>query len=226
MDEINNIVNTLSELYKEHSDEEIAIKQVAYMKDVAPYFGIQSTLRREICKPLINECKKLPVEDIFKLCDELMNLEQREYVYFVQDLLLSIFKKLTKDNIKHIITKYITIRPWWDNCDGFVMVIYRWININEKLLSQISNFCLRYKNMWIRRCGILLQLHCDNFNENVFIKTLESNIENKEFFIQKAIGWFLRELSKKDSDVVKKIYATYEHDFTSVAKREILKYLK
>jgi 3-methyladenine DNA glycosylase AlkD len=59
------------------------------------------------------------------------------------------------------------------------------------------------------------------------LKTLSHQIirfkGNKEFFIQKAIGWSLREYAKTDPNWVKEFVANQE--ISGLAKREALKHL-
>ena len=53
-----------------------------------------------------------------------------------------------------------------------------------------------------------------------WIRTFKSN---KEFFIQKAIGWSLREVSKWNPIWVQKV--VQEENLQGLAKREALKYV-
>ena len=46
-----------------------------------------------------------------------------------------------------------------------------------------------------------------------------------QWFIQKAIGWWLRELSKRDPDRVRRFLAEHEKALKGVARREARKYL-
>jgi 3-methyladenine DNA glycosylase AlkD len=50
-------------------------------------------------------------------------------------------------------------------------------------------------------------------------------IEEKEFFIRKAIGWVLRETSKKRPDEVYAWLAPRTHRASGVTMREAVKYL-
>jgi len=49
--------------------------------------------------------------------------------------------------------------------------------------------------------------------------------EDREWFIQKAIGWQLRELSKRDSKRVRMFLMEHGEKLTGVARREAMKYL-
>ena len=50
--------------------------------------------------------------------------------------------------------------------------------------------------------------------------------EDRQWFIQKAVGWWLRELSKRDPERVRRFLAEHGGKLTGVARREATKYLK
>jgi 3-methyladenine DNA glycosylase AlkD len=50
--------------------------------------------------------------------------------------------------------------------------------------------------------------------------------DDPEWFIQKAIGWWLRELSKRDPKRVRQFLTDHGPKLRGVAKREATKYLK
>ena len=50
--------------------------------------------------------------------------------------------------------------------------------------------------------------------------------EDREWFMQKAIGWWLRELSKRNSERVRRFLTEHGGKLAGVARREATKYLK
>ena len=56
------------------------------------------------------------------------------------------------------------------------------------------------------------------------MQLIEENLQDNEFFIQKAIGWALREYSKTDETAVREFVANTE--LSPLAEREALKWLK
>ena len=58
-------------------------------------------------------------------------------------------------------------------------------------------------NMWTNRASILHQLkYKENMNEALLFATIERHLASKEFFIQKSIGWVLREYAKTRPEAV------------------------
>jgi 3-methyladenine DNA glycosylase AlkD len=81
-------------------------------------------------------------------------------------------------------------------------------------------------NMWLQRTAILFQL---GYKKNTDLKILSNYIErllgSREFFINKAIGWILREYSKTDATWVIRYVKENENKLANLSKREALKWL-
>jgi 3-methyladenine DNA glycosylase AlkD len=59
----------------------------------------------------------------------------------------------------------------------------------------------------------------------LFAQFASQMIEEKEFFIRKAIGWILREISKRRPDQVYGFLAEHVHQMSGLTLREGAKYL-
>jgi 3-methyladenine DNA glycosylase AlkD len=81
-------------------------------------------------------------------------------------------------------------------------------------------------NIWLRRVSILHQLAFKEQTDPSLLRTvLLNNLEDSEFFIQKAIGWALREYAKTDESWVRHFVKEFENDLSSLSQREALKNL-
>ena len=79
-------------------------------------------------------------------------------------------------------------------------IVKRYPEVIEETINQWAV----HDNMWLRRTAILFQLkYKEQTNENLLYHYINKNADSKEFFIQKAIGWALREYSKTNSESVK-----------------------
>jgi 3-methyladenine DNA glycosylase AlkD len=66
-------------------------------------------------------------------------------------------------------------------------------NETQKVIQQFSDS----NNMWLNRAVILFQLsYKQNTNSEMLFSECIKHAHSKEFFIQKAIGWALREYGK------------------------------
>ena len=89
----------------------------------------------------------------------------------------------------------------------------------EKIMLEWS----QSDNMWTNRSAILHQLKFKQQTDaELLFKIIKQHTDSKEFFIQKAIGWALREYAKTSPDVVKVFVE--EHSLKPLSKREALKH--
>jgi 3-methyladenine DNA glycosylase AlkD len=78
--------------------------------------------------------------------------------------------------------------------------------------------------LWVRRLAILSQLGRNHrIDVDLLADVIEPNRADSEFFIRKAIGWALREVSYVDPAWVKRYVAA--HELSALSRREALKHL-
>jgi 3-methyladenine DNA glycosylase AlkD len=89
-------------------------------------------------------------------------------------------------------------KSWWDTVDALAawQVGYYFSKYPEKI-QPYTNKWMSNGNIWLQRTCLIFQL---KYKEKTDFELLKSFINplsgSKEFFIQKAIGWALREYSK------------------------------
>jgi 3-methyladenine DNA glycosylase AlkD len=80
-------------------------------------------------------------------------------------------------------------------------------------------------NFWLRRSAILFQLNYKQETDfELLCEIIRENLGSKEFFINKAIGWALRQYTRVDPDAVRKCVA--ETPLHPLSAREALKWLE
>ncbi len=83
-------------------------------------------------------------------------------------------------------------------------------------------------DFWIRRSALLallLPLRRGQGDWKRFARYADTMLEEREFFIRKAIGWVLREVSKKTPARVRDFVASRTERISGVSLREAVKYL-
>ena len=86
----------------------------------------------------------------------------------------------------------------------------------------------RQKNFWVRRTALLAQhdqLKRGEGDWPLFTRLADEMLEEKEFFIRKAIGWVLRETSKKRPKLVYDYLLPRRDRVSGLTLREGAKYL-
>ena len=84
------------------------------------------------------------------------------------------------------------------------------------------------EDFWIRRSAmlaLLLPLRRGGGDFPRFARYADATLDEKEFFIRKAIGWILRETGRKRPELVDEFIAPRTHRASGVTLREVIKVL-
>ena len=192
------------------------------MKDQFEFFGIQSKQRRELQREFMKKENLPALEQVEDIVKELWELPQREFQYFAMELLEKYMKKVDRD-IVTLFEYMILTKSWWDTVD---MIAARLVgpvfSRFDDLIVPYTEKWMYYGDMWLQRSAILFQLkYKKKTDTELLFNYIRALADSKEFFIQKAIGWTLREYSKTDPKaVVKFVQST---TLAPLSKREALK---
>jgi 3-methyladenine DNA glycosylase AlkD len=170
----------------------------AYMKNHFQFFGIPMPERRAILKSVSIAYADTTKATARTLALQLYEKPQREFHYCAIELLIqNCSKKLALNDI-HWIEKLLLTYSWWDTVDTISKyVLGRYLaQFPEQTNTVIEKFS-NSSDIWLNRSTLLFQLdYKKNTNFSVLEAVCEHFKESTEFFIQKAIGWALREYGK------------------------------
>ena len=215
--------NKLYEEMIQHKNEEQAQKMSKYMLNKFEYIGIKTPERRKIFKNFFSEYKNEEKID-WEFVNKCWENKYREFQYVAADYLKNMKDKLTIDDIpkfKQLILK----KSWWDTIDNLDMTIgalaLKDSNVNKILLEWSLD-----ENIWLRRIAIDHQLlRKEKTNTELLEKILKNNLGQAEFFINKAIGWALRDYSKTNPEWVKTFIEKNRENMAKLSIKEASKYL-
>ena len=215
-------INTLVSTLRENSIEENIIPMEKYMKNNFKFLGIKSVERRELSKDFLRKEKNIiNWEEVFYLWE----LEEREFQYVALDYLKARKKFLKIDDLENLL-KLAKKKPWWDTIDLLAPLVGEAIfdfKDKNKLMLDLS----KDENMWLRRIAILHQLKFkEDTDEKLLEEIIKNNFGSKEFFINKAIGWILREYSKTNNIWVRNFLDEYKSVLSPLSIREGSKILE
>jgi len=217
--------NGIIEKFEANRNEEQAGPMAAYMKNHFPFLGIKSPLRKQLLREQFAEYALPELTQLFEEVWKLYDRPEREYQYAGIALLEKMKKHLTIDDFPAL-RELIETKSWWDSIDsiapkfvGDVVKLDR--EYGEKVMREWS----KSDNMWINRSAILHQLKFKHeMNTDLLFDIIQQHSGSNEFFIQKAIGWVLREYAKTNPDLVIKFVE--DHPLKPLSKREALKHFK
>ena len=213
----------IKKLFEQNEDKENAIAMAKYMRNLFEFYGISTPKRKKIYKNFVKDEKKGKKVD-WDFLDKCYEDSHREFQYLVSDYLIAMNNFLTYDDIPKI-EKYIKTKQWWDTIDFLDRVIGE-IGLRD---SRVDDLMLEWScdnDFWVRRIAIDYQLcRKDKTNTILLEKILVNNFGSDEFFINKAIGWALRDYSKTNPEWVREFINKYKDKMSSLSVREASKYI-
>ncbi len=216
-------VISIKSLFEQNANPAQAGPMKKYMRDQFEYLGIKSPQFKLLMKQHIAKNGLPPVADLDAIALDLWSLPQREFQYAATSLIGRMEEQLPADFIETIEILLIH-KSWWDTVDtlagGTVGVHFnRFPKVREKYLKKWR----KSENFWLRRSALLFQLgYKDETDFDLLCEIIKENLGSDEFFINKAIGWALRQYAWTNPAPVKKfVKATKE--LHPLSRREALK---
>ncbi len=215
----------LISLFEKNANPAHAAPMTKYLRDQFEHLGIKTPERRELQKQFFAEHGLPPVAELDSIVRDLWTLLQREYQYTAIGLVGRLAEQIPSDFIKTIEYLIVT-KSWWDTVDslaGEIVGIHfrRFPKVREKYLAKWR----KSDNFWLRRTCFLFQLGYKKETDfPLLCDLIRENLGSKEFFINKAIGWALRQYARTDPQAVKKfVKAAPLHP---LSRREAMKHLE
>lgn len=212
-------------LFMDKSVTEDAPIMKGYMRNQFEFFGVKKPARLKIGKQFFKEFGKPTIEEIPEFVQFLWQQPERELQYFGNDINEKYVSKFPKSYLNHI-EWCITHKSWWDSVDTLaIRVAGEFFKVYPELRQVTTERWISSENFWLQRVAIIHQLkYKDKTDEKMLFQYCERLKKSEEFFIQKAIGWALREYSKTNTEAV--VYFVLNTDLAKFSKTEALKWLK
>ena len=209
--------------FEENRNELLAESMSKYMQDKFRFLGIRGATRTEIYKKYFPDARKTKTID-WDFVENCWNKEEREFQYVVVYYLKAMQKFLKREDISKL--KYLIVtKSWWDTVDLLAKVIGSLV-IRIEGYDQIMLEWSKDSNIWLKRVAILYQLSLkDKVDEIILDKILVNNLGDNEFFINKAVGWALRDYSKFNPEWVREFIKKNKDNMANLSIREAIKYI-
>lgn len=208
---------------RQKASRENALPMEKYMRNLFSFFGIKTKERRQILKEVWAKNQLEVTSNTREIITQLWAKEQREFHYCAIEIAVKKLKnKYVIEDIL-LIEKWITTHSWWDSVDSIAKNILgeyllKFPQATQETIARFSNS----KNMWLNRSALLFQLsYKAKTNAAILFAECTKHASSDEFFIQKAIGWALREFGKTNPELVRKFVA--KTNLKPLSKKEALK---
>ena len=208
---------------EENRNELLAESMSKYMQDKFRFLGVRGATRTEIYKKYFPDARKTKTID-WDFVENCWNKEEREFQYVVVYYLKAMQKFLKREDISRL--KYLIVtKSWWDTVDLLAKVVGSLV-LRIEGYDQIMLEWSKDSNIWLKRVAILYQLSLkEKVDKQVLERILVNNLGDSEFFINKAIGWALRDYSKFNPEWVREFIEKNKNGMANLSIREASKYL-
>ena len=213
------------EVFSAHRDPSRAEGMSAYMKNRFPFLGISSPDRRRLAQMALAGLARPTQEDLLEFSRACWRRPEREYQYAAIDQLRRATKRLSKGFLTELRWMIVT-KPWWDSCDPLSGTVVGGIVRRYPEAASTMEEWILDDTLWLRRAALLHQLKwkedCDQ--ERLF-RFCRLTMEEKDFFIRKAIGWALRQHARVAPEEVSRFLTENRDRLSGLSFREAAKHL-
>lgn len=198
----------------------------AYMRNKFVFFGIRSLKRKEVFREYIKMYPGSVTPDrALRFAHSCWELPERELHYCAVELLAKFASKLDVSDTAHI-ENLVLHHSWWDTVDAIASnILGPHFRKYPEHKNEMINRWMQSESMWLHRCCLIFQLKYKSQTDVALLERVILALKSSpEFFIQKAIGWSLRQYARTDPEFV--LNFTQKHTLSNLATREALKHLR
>jgi 3-methyladenine DNA glycosylase AlkD len=210
--------------FRDEGDPLSAKAQRAYMKSTLQFHGVDAKQLREAAREFCAE-RTLDHDDLVIAAEELYATS-----YFdLHSAAIAILERhramLTPHDADWLIS-LVRRSACWAHVDWIATKLVP-LALDKKPDKRLRAWA-RDDDFWVRRTALLAQLdvlRAGAGDFELFCTLAEPMLAEKEFFIRKAIGWVLREVSKKRPALVRAFVNSHGDQMSGLTRREATKYL-
>lgn len=210
-------------------DPERAAGQQRYMKSEMPYRGFTLPALRARMKPLLAE---YPPEDrasweatVRTLWDE---AEYREERYAAIAIARHRLARPWLDAGSVPLWRHLVVTgAWWDLVDEVAThLVADTLRAHRPELTAVLRDWASDDDQWVRRTAVICQVGAKGETDPDLLRhAIEQNVDDRSFWLRKAIGWALRDYARTDPDWVRAEVERYGGRLSGLSRREALKHL-
>lgn len=196
----------------------------AYMKGRFSFLGIKKPELASLSKEWIQIAIKTQDRPYPTIARRLWEMPEREYQYIALDLIRK-SSRFWQEDLITLCEDLIVQKSWWDTVDLLAAsILGKYFLKHPELLEEKTQVWSASSNLWLNRTAILVQLKFKSqTREDLLLSVIQAHYHSKEFFIQKSIGWVLREYARTNPEWVLKTCESLP--LAALSKREALKHI-
>lgn len=200
--DIQHQLTSLRKALQEHADPERAVNEKRYLKSQFTFFGVSLPATDKIAKDFRKAHKEATREHLIALVallwDSTYHDEKRLGIRILQHS-----PEFLHYAIMPTLEKMLLQSTSWDLVDNIsIHLVGTVIERDRRAYAYVKKWSSS-DSFWMRRASLispLLLFRKGGGDKKLFFRLAEAMLPEKEFFIRKAIGWGVREISKANPD--------------------------
>jgi 3-methyladenine DNA glycosylase AlkD len=201
----------------------------AYLKSELPCHGVYSPAMRAIWRDVFGRCPLDSTADwqdtVRALWDEAGYREERYAA-----IALTGHRRYRPYQVPAVLPLYdhlVVTGAWWDLVDGVATGrVGPLVRAFPDELAPVMRAWAADEDLWRRRTAVLHQVGAkDRTDVRLLQDCLEPNLERREFFLRKAVGWALRDHAHTDPDWVRRYVRDHGDRLSPLSRREAVRHL-
>lgn len=213
-----------------HADPDRARDMAAYHKADRPCLGVSNVVLNELTR---DWRRSMPVSERIEAADILWRSN-------IHEARIAAAKLLTQARIRPDGDVWALLHGWVPEFDGWAIADHASKAIERRLvavperLDTVESWT-RSTHMWTRRAALVSTLHWakithpkpeDTSRRERILGWAGGYVHDRDWFIQKCVAWWLRDLSKHDPDRTRAFLERHGNEMKAFARREAGKYLR
>ncbi|EFC81407.1 DNA alkylation repair enzyme [Parafrankia sp. EUN1f] len=199
----------------------------AYMKSDMLFRGVPKPVRERALRPVLAE-RTLPSQSSWRATVQALwrEAEYREERYAAIDLTgHRAYRAYQRVDTLDLYEEMITTGAWWDYVDEIASRrVGPLLAADPAAIRPVMLRWSRDGDLWRRRTSIICQLSFKAATDlDLLYACIDANLDDRDFFIRKAIGWALRQYAWTNPTEVRRFVTARGDALSPLSRREALK---
>lgn len=202
--DVDHLAAVVDAALRAEGDPERAVAEKAYLKSQLAHHGVRVPVVRRVAKRFLNDHPDLGHDELFALVDRLWSTPVHERRLVSIELLEQSRQLVGPADMARLELLLRESRTWALLDPLAANVVGPVVDSSPAAATVLDRWAVD-EDFWIRRASLLallvpLRRGAGDFDR--FTRYAEPMLDEREFFVRKAIGWVLRDTAKRRPDLV------------------------
>jgi 3-methyladenine DNA glycosylase AlkD len=226
---VQELVRAVRDGLAEVADPDAAEPMRAYMKSAMPFRGVPKPARERLLRELVAGHPLRNADELIAVADALWTGAQyREERYLALGLVghRRYAGWAQPGWVATVYRRWIVAGAWWDFTDEIATrLVGPLLRAHRAELTPVLRGWITEPDRWLRRTSIICQLASGPSTDTALLReAMVANLDDRDFFLRKAIGWALRQHARTDPDWVR-AFVDEHPGLSPLSRREALKHI-